>query len=114
MRFKSKLHYTLKYLILAFPILITLGAMFAQSEQYFTLLNTFMEQIGGDMFFLAPWYFQMLQAIGFDFYELSLYGQFFIIIIPLWIFFVYFFDLVVDVMTFIPKFFHDLTHKEYK
>lgn len=108
MRIKHKLHYILKYLVLALPIITIITLPFVQDTDIFT--NT-LDYVITDLMpitgFPSQWYFQLLDIVGVDYSMYSTVGQM-MCFYPLYVFYVYLFDLILDIICFLPKFLHNL------
>lgn len=114
MRFAKKLHYCVKYLIISLPALFLLLSLIiknAYSNEYFNSLKGFIDGFCDSSINL--WYVDFL---GLIFDETSTFitdNDFasFILYYPLWVFYVYAFDIVLDVLIFIPKLIHSFFEK---
>lgn len=116
MRFAKKLHYFLKYLIIGLPIIMivltfVIPKVFTINYTnknifvfFFTGINSF--YLGVDMF--SP-YYSFIELLGIDIYQ-NLYSIT-LASYPLWVFLVYSFDIVLDVLIFIPKLIHSFFEK---
>lgn len=111
--YKTKYHYALKYLVLALPILtILLLYLVKDIDMYHDLLNNF-----GDFmiaFQNAPineWYIDIITLIGLDSFFIENTVTSIITLYPLYIFWVYVIDIVLDIFTLIPKLAHKFFNK---
>lgn len=114
MRFAKKLHYCVKYLIISLPVLFLLLSLIikdAYNNQFFGNLLSFFE--GFTDCPINAWYYDFLSLIfdssssftsDYNFISYLLYY-------PLWVFYVYAFDIVLDVLIFIPKLMHSFFEK---
>lgn len=116
MRFAKKLHYFFKYLIIGLPIIMIILSFIIPKvftissndrnvfEAFFSGINSFYRDV--DMF--AP-YYSFLDLLGIDIYQntysITLASY------PLWVFLVYAFDIVLDLLIFIPKLMHSFFEK---
>lgn len=112
MRFGKKLHYTLKYIVLGLPIILLMGLIFARTTEYYNFFETFTTSITNTLDNMATWYASLVEYLNINTENMNIYIRL-IIYYPVYIFYVYLIDLLVDVLTFIPKFFHDLLNKDY-
>ena len=109
--YKRKYHYMVKYLVIALPILCVLCYnLFIPDNANYTMafemfVEFFVNLLNVD---ISNWYMSIITYLfGADLFSI-LSNPYFIVIIayPLYIFYVYVFDLVLDVFVFIPKLFH--------
>ena len=109
--YEKKYHYWVKYFVIAFPLLILLfiilnhNIIVSDIENYFLNFSQILEVP------VNSWYFDIIDLIGFrDILDSgSIYGV--LICYPLYVFWVYVFDLILDVFTFVPKLAHKLMKK---
>lgn len=118
-KFSKKLHYIVKYLIIALPILLILlsychGAFSYGNDSIYKVSLGLLTNLEGVFRKLIEWpinasYNSLLNVLtGFTYNPnagsiinvLSVY--------PLYVFWVYIFDILLDVICFIPKFIHNL------
>lgn len=109
--YKSKYHYIVKYFVIAFPLIFILCLTLIDS----ITLNDYMVRITdfGDSFnvFINEWYFKLINLLGFQ-ETFDNGGLFcFMIVYPLYVFWVYVFDLILDVFTIIPKLAHKFLNR---
>lgn len=113
MRFAKKLHYAVKYLIISLPVLFLLLSLIVKNafdNQYFTQLSDFLNNFLDS--YINKWYFEFLKIIFGDLSFLTEYNfASFLLYFPLWVFYVYCFDIVLDLLIFIPKLFHSFFEK---
>lgn len=115
--YKKKYHYILKYLLLALPILITLifNWNIPDNTNYTGAFESFI-QFNSKMLNLPlnNWYVSLCSSLfgndGLTTLISNPYGNV-ILNYPLWVMYVYVFDLVVDVFTLIPKVAHRFIEK---
>ena len=109
MRIKKKLHYILKYIALGLPLLFMLLGLLSQQANMFQNvvadLNDLMTELLESTNSL--WYHDLLNAVGVDVSNFSYVGHI-LLHYPLYIFYVYLFDLMLDIICFMPKFMHKL------
>lgn len=107
LRIKFKLHYITKYIFISLPVLMLLFALFSDTN-YVTVVGDmfdFMTELAS--YFPSDWYASLLDLIGISYSDLSNIS-FIITFYPLYVFYVYLFDLILDIICFLPKFLHDL------
>lgn len=116
MRFAKKLHYFLKYLIIGLPIIMIILSFIIPKvftinsynvnifESFFQGINSFYRDV--DMF--AP-YYSFIDLLGIDIFQNSY--SITLASYPLWVFLVYSFDIVLDVLIFLPKLIHSFFEK---
>ena len=109
--YEKKYHYWVKYFVIAFPLIVLL----------FIILNHNITQVNINDYFvdfssilevpINSWYFQIIDLIGFReiFDSASIYSV--LLVYPLYVFWVYVFDLVLDIFVFVPKLAHKLMKK---
>lgn len=105
-------HYFTKSLIILFPIIILCLSLLVDgySGDMFNELSSFMSNIYNLP--MSNFYSQTLNTLGFTDINLNTYLGY-ILYMPLWIFWVYMIDLLLDFMLFIPKIAHKWLDKGY-
>lgn len=117
MRFAKKLHYFLKYLIIGLPIIMIILSFIVPKvftinlddlnvfESFFRGINSLYRYV--DMF--AP-YYSFINLLGIKNMFLNSYTTT-LVSYPLWVFLVYSFDIVLDLLIFLPKLIHSFFEK---
>lgn len=108
--YEKKYHYGIKYLIIGFPVIILLLSSISEFSLFEFLLNELYDffRILTDLP-LNRWYFTLISMLGFDIGDGKI--NTILLSLPLYIFWVYVLDLILDVFTFIPKLAHKLMKK---
>ena len=109
--YKKKYHYMVKYLVIALPILCTLcyNLFIPDNANYTQAFEMFVEFFGNLLNLdISLWYTRILAYLFGSDLITNLVNPYFVVIVayPLYIFYVYVFDLILDVFVFIPKLFH--------
>ena len=108
--YKRKYHYFVKYLVIALPIIIALLMCFRipDNSNYNLMLESFSEFLTKLLLLdISSWYTSLLGILSVDVPALMLNPLGLLLIsYPLYIFYVYVFDLILDVFVLIPKLFH--------
>ena len=107
--YEKKYHYLIKYIIIGLPILLLLVSNFSYNN-YFSdmkqeLYNLF---VAFRQLNINQWYDNILNTINFNITNETGY---IILSMPLYIFWVYVLDLVLDIFVFVPKLAHKLMYK---
>ena len=108
---KKSCHNIIKYSLLALPVILLLLSLISYNSQYELVRDEL--EIFGNYFLNVPanaFYLEIVDLLGVSTLLDTPLGVV-ILIMPLYIMWVYFFDLVVDVLTFIPKAIHKLVEK---
>lgn len=106
----KKYHYMVKYLLIAFPILLLIVSLLSYNSQYnsvLTLLSGMTNEFLNIPF--NSWWTQLLSIIGLD----NLTNELLVILTayPLYVLWVYIFDIFLDVFAIIPRIAHKLLSK---
>lgn len=114
--YKKKYHYVVKYLVIALPILCTLcfNLFIPDNANYTQAFEMFVQFFGNLLNVdINSWYRAIISYLfGVDLFTFGNNPYFLVIIsYPLYVFYVYVFDLILDVFTFIPKLFHKFLEK---
>lgn len=113
MRFKNKLHYALKYLALGLPIIALAFLYFRAPNDLINLIsNNPINELFNDLLDVSPWYNSLVDIIGLELGANVLSDYF--VLYPLYIFWVYIVDMLLDIITWLPRLLHDLVWKGYK
>lgn len=111
--FKNKLHYSLKYIVLGFPILeLLLSIIFIKNQSSiidFMSNSSLLHLLGQSNSFHSSFTNIINSITGLDIGLCSYFAGFI-----LWIFYVYLFDILLDLLVFIPKACHDFFEGRFK
>ena len=110
MRFKKKLHYALKYLALGLPLIALLFLYFRAPNDLLNLIeNNPINALFNRLLNISPWYNSLVDIVGLELNSDVLSNYF--VLYPLYIFWVYILDMLLDIITGFPRFLHDLVWK---
>lgn len=120
-KFSKKLHYIVKYLIIALPILLILlsycHSSFAYGTTSVSIVNSYKDLLANLDFVFdemllwpinAPYDSLLMVLTGNTYNPSDCYILNILTAYPLYVFWVYIFDILLDVICFIPKFIHNL------
>ena len=112
MNYNKKYHYILKYILLGLPVLLLLLSNISYNNAFSSLQDVIYNMmVSLRTFSLNDWYNSFIDVLGFETTDKISY---ILLSYPLYIFYIYLFDLVVDVLAFIPKIAHKFLYKFYK
>lgn len=109
--YEKKYHYLVKYFVIAFPLVVVLFLTFLDTMTYPDYIN-FMDNTSSFLHVnINSWYFDLIDIIGLT--EVYDNGGLlsYLVIYPLYVFWVYVLDLVLDIFAFVPKLAHKLMYK---
>lgn len=110
MRFKKKLHYALKYLALGLPLIALAFLYFRAPNDMITIIeNNPINALFNQLLNVSPWYNSLIDIVGLELGSDVLSDYF--LLYPLYIFWVYIIDMLLDIITWFPRFLHDLVWK---
>lgn len=109
--YKSKYHYIVKYFVIAFPLIFIFIVSLIDTITYEDFFLSVTDIAYSLEISINKWYFDILSLL--DLKSTFDNGGFigFMVIYPLYVFWVYVFDLILDVFTIIPKLAHKFLNK---
>lgn len=110
MRIKNKLHYILKYLVLSLPILIIILSILVKDLNIYTSVNSSLTIFNDFLIDNSAWYSSILNIFGVTINDVDTLTNT-LLYYPVYIFYIYLFDLVVDTLCFVPRFIHDFIYR---
>lgn len=113
MRFKNKLHYTLKYIVISLPIILILFSWFGGSFKdsvdlpFIDILESCFNTFKG--LDINAWYDSLLTSIGLS---NNLFYINYLLYFPLYVMWIYIIDIVLDLLLLIPNLLHDFSERK--
>lgn len=109
MNYNKKYHYILKYILLGLPIALLLLSNISYNNAFTSLQDIIYDMmVSLRSFTLNDWYNTFINVLGFTTTDKISY---ILLSYPLYVFYIYLFDIVLDILCFIPKLAHKFIYK---